>query len=162
MNNRKIQYRVIPPKHAAEFVAGMEEVPEVYERLYNPNHPFLCMDEQPVQLIKETRAPIPATANHPERVDYDYERNGTASIFMFTEPLSGWREATARPRRTMGLSKWPVFLKIAMRNVKKSRWFATISILIQRERFMKLLLPTVHQCAELSSVTHQNMEAGSI
>jgi hypothetical protein len=58
------------------------------------------MDEQPVQLIKETRTPIPATAKHPKRVDYEYERAGTASIFLFTEPLSGWREATARASKT--------------------------------------------------------------
>ena len=48
----------------------------------------------------ETRVPIPATKEHPERVDYEYERKGTASIFMFAEPLSGYRQATARPRRT--------------------------------------------------------------
>ena len=78
----------------------MEDVLETYERAYNPEHPLVCMDEQPVQLIKETRRPVPATENHPQRVDYDYERNGTASIFMFAEPLSGWREASARPRRT--------------------------------------------------------------
>lgn len=100
MNSRKIQYWVIPPEHDAEFVANMEDVLEAYERPYNLDQPLICMDEQPVQLIKETREPIPATENHPERVDYEYERNGTASIFMFTEPLSGWREATARPRRT--------------------------------------------------------------
>ena len=58
------------------------------------------MDEQPVQLIGETRVPIPATKEHPERVDYEYERKGTASIFMFAEPLSGFRQATARPHRT--------------------------------------------------------------
>jgi hypothetical protein len=58
------------------------------------------MDEQPVQLVGETRVPIPATKEHPERVDYEYERKGTASIFMFAEPLSGFRQATARPRRT--------------------------------------------------------------
>jgi hypothetical protein len=78
----------------------MEEVLETYARPYNPFHPVICMDEQPVQLIKETRQPIAATGKHPGRVDYEYERNGTASIFMFTEPLSGWREATARSRRT--------------------------------------------------------------
>ena len=63
-------------------------------------HPVLCMDEQPVQLLKETREPIPATEDHPQRVDYEYERAGTASIFMFAEPLSGFRQATARPQRT--------------------------------------------------------------
>ena len=58
------------------------------------------MDEQPVQLVKETRAPLPATREHPERVDYEYERAGTAAVFLFCEPLRGWREATARERRT--------------------------------------------------------------
>ena len=58
------------------------------------------MDEQPVQLLKETRVPIAGTKEHGERVDYEYERNGTASIFMFAEPLSGFRQATARERRT--------------------------------------------------------------
>ena len=58
------------------------------------------MDEQPVQLLKETRVPIDATKEHGQRVDYEYGRNGTASIFMFAEPLSGFRQATARERRT--------------------------------------------------------------
>jgi hypothetical protein len=100
MTNRKIQYWVIPPTADAEFVAHMEEVLETYAKPYDPSHPVLCMDEQPVQLVKETREPIPATARHPRRVDYEYERAGTASIFMFTEPLSGWREATARESKT--------------------------------------------------------------
>ena len=78
----------------------MEDVLETYEKPYNADHPVVCMDEQPVQLIKKTRQPKPATKDHPRRVDYEYERNGTASIFMFTEPLSGWREAIARSRRT--------------------------------------------------------------
>lgn len=58
------------------------------------------MDEQPVQLVKEVRQPIAATKDRPRRVDYEYERAGTACIFMFTEPLSGWREAVARSQRT--------------------------------------------------------------
>jgi len=100
MTNRKIEYWVIPPDHDAEFVANMEEVLEVYEKPYDSSYPVVCMDEQPVQLVKETRQPQAATKEHPRRVDYEYERAGTASIFMFTEPLSGWREARARPRRT--------------------------------------------------------------
>ena len=100
MTKRKIQYWVIPPKADAEFIAAMEEVLDTYESPYDPAHPVLCMDEQPVQLHKETRKPIPATKRHPRRVDYEYERCGTACVFMFTEPLSGWREATARPQRT--------------------------------------------------------------
>ena len=100
MTKRMIEYWVIPPDADAEFVANMEEVLEVYERPYDPAHPVLCMDEQPVQLLKETRVPIEATQHHAQRVDYEYERNGTASIFMFAEPLAGYRQATARPRRT--------------------------------------------------------------
>lgn len=100
MTNRKIQYWVIPPQADAEFVACMEEVLETYEKPYDPACPVLCMDEQPVQLIGETRTPIPATKSHPRRVDYEYERAGTASIFMFAEPLAGWRQATARPQKT--------------------------------------------------------------
>jgi len=100
MTRRKIEYRVIPPDADGEFVAHMEEVLETYEKAYDPDCPVICMDEQPVQLIGETRVPIPATKEHPERVDYEYERQGTASIFMFAEPLSGFRQATARPHRT--------------------------------------------------------------
>ena len=100
MTNRKIEYWGIPPEADAEFAAHMEEVLETYAKPYDPTQPVLCMDEQPVQLVKETRKPIPATAKHLRRVDYEYERAGTASIFMFTEPLSGWREATARPSKT--------------------------------------------------------------
>ena len=91
---------MIPPENDAEFVANMEEVLETYEQPYNPSVPVVCMDEQPVQLTKEVRAPIEATPNHPKRIDYEYERAGTASIFLFAEPLAGWRSVKARERRT--------------------------------------------------------------
>jgi hypothetical protein len=100
MTKRKIEYWVIPSGADGEFVACMEEVLETYEKAYDPAQPVLCMDEQPVQLLKETRQPIPATKAHPERIDYEYERAGTASIFIFAEPLSGFRQATAREQRT--------------------------------------------------------------
>jgi hypothetical protein len=100
MTRRKIEYWVIPPEADGEFVAAMEEVLETYAQTYDARRPVLCMDEQPVQLLKETRVPIAATKKHPRRVDYEYERAGTASIFMFCEPLSGWREVAVRDRRT--------------------------------------------------------------
>jgi hypothetical protein len=78
----------------------MEEVLDVYARPYDSRYPVLCMDEQPIQLLKETRKPIAGTKKHPRRVDYEYERAGTASIFMFCEPLAGWRQVTVRERRT--------------------------------------------------------------
>jgi transposase len=99
MTNKKIEYWVIPPESDAEFVASMEDVLATYAMPYNKFIPVICMDEQPVQLLKETRQAIPATINHPQRVDYEYERAGTASIFMFTEPLSGWRAVNVRPQR---------------------------------------------------------------
>ncbi|HWL74567.1 MAG TPA: IS630 family transposase [Burkholderiaceae bacterium] len=102
MTTRKIEYWVIPPEQDAECVAGMEEVLETYAEAYDPQHPVLCMDEQPVQLLKETRVPIAATPQHGTRGDDAYERHGTASLFLFAEPLSGVRQATARPRRTKG------------------------------------------------------------
>jgi DDE superfamily endonuclease len=91
---------VIPPKADAEFAASMEEVLDVYARPYDARYPVLCMDEQPIQLLKEIRKPIAGTKKHPRRVDYEYERAGTASIFMFCEPLSGWRQVSVRERRT--------------------------------------------------------------
>jgi DDE superfamily endonuclease len=100
MTNRKIEYWVIPPETDGEFVADMEAVLETYAQPYDPDCPVICMDEQPVQLLREVRPPIPATAKHGKRVDYEYERAGTASIFMMTEPLAGWREVSVRPRRT--------------------------------------------------------------
>lgn len=100
MTGRKIQYWVIPPEQDAEFVANMEDVLDTYAAPYDPARPVVCMDEQPVQLTKETRAPIRGTKDRPKRVDYEYERAGTACIFLFAEPLAGWRQATARERRT--------------------------------------------------------------
>src|SRR5882672_11298664 len=100
MSQRKIQYWVIPPEANSEFVASMEAVLDTYAQPYDRSFPVLCMDEQPVQLLKETRIPIAATKKHPRRVDYEYERAGTASIFMFCEPLVGWRQVAVRDRRT--------------------------------------------------------------
>jgi hypothetical protein len=100
MTQRKIQYWVIPPNADAEFVACMDDVLEVYSQPYDAAFPVVCMDEQPVQLTKETREPISATKEHPQRIDYEYERAGTACIFMFAEPLSGFRQVSARPQRT--------------------------------------------------------------
>lgn len=100
MTQRKIQYWVIPPEANGEFVAAMENVLETYAQPYDARFPVLAMDEQPVQLLRETRQAIAATKDHPRRVDYEYERAGTASVFMFAEPLSGWRDVRVREQRT--------------------------------------------------------------
>ena len=78
----------------------MENVLEAYARPYDPGHPVVCMDEQPVQLLGETRKSIPATKDRPRRIDYEYERAGTACVFMFNEPLGGWRKVSVRKQRT--------------------------------------------------------------
>jgi hypothetical protein len=91
---------VIPPTENGEFVAPRSEVLDVDAPPYNSKRPVICMDEQPVQLQREVRTPIRATAKPPIRVDDEYERAGTANIFMRPEPLAGWREVTVRERRT--------------------------------------------------------------
>ena len=78
----------------------MERVLDTYHLPYDPKVPVLVMDEQPVQLFKETRQPIPATLHHPKRVDYEYDRAGVANIFMVAEPLSGWRRVFVRKQKT--------------------------------------------------------------
>jgi hypothetical protein len=90
----------IPPERDAEFVCAMENVLEVYKRPHDPERPVVCMDEKPKQLIKETRVPLPHTQGRPERFDYEYERNGVASVFLFIDPLRGWRRVEATERRT--------------------------------------------------------------
>jgi hypothetical protein len=121
MTKRKIEYWVIPPEADAEFAANMENVLEIYAQPYDPRHPVVCMDEQPVQLIGETRVAIPATKTHAKRVDYEYERHGTASIFMFAEPLSAFRQATARPQRTKVDWAWEVAHLLDTRYAKCER-----------------------------------------
>jgi hypothetical protein len=90
----------IPPERDAEFVCAMENVLEVYKRPRDPQRPVVCMDEKPKQLIKETRTPVACAKGRPERIDYEYERNGTASVFLFVDPLRGWRRVEATERRT--------------------------------------------------------------
>ncbi len=90
----------IPPKQNAEFVARMEDILEVYARPYNPKRPVVCMDEKPYQLLEDEHKTIEMSeTNHTRKYDCEYERKGTCSIFMFTEPLGCWREAHALPQR---------------------------------------------------------------
>ena len=78
----------------------MERVLDLYHLPYDPKVPVIVMDEQPVQLFKATRLPIPATRHHAKRVDYEYERAGVANIFLFAEPLGCWRRVSVRERKT--------------------------------------------------------------
>jgi DDE superfamily endonuclease len=78
----------------------MEDVLEVYQRPHDPDSPVVCVDETSKQLIAETRVPIAAKPGHPARHDYEYERNGTANLFMMFAPLEGWRHVKCTDRHT--------------------------------------------------------------
>lgn len=90
-------------------MAAMEDVLEVYHREYDERFPVICMDETSKQLVSETRVPIPLAPDRPARFDYEYERNGVANLFMFTEPLQGWRWAEVTDRRTR--TDWALVVK---------------------------------------------------
>jgi hypothetical protein len=78
----------------------MEDVLELYQQPYDPARPVVCMDETNKQLVGETRMPIAAGPGRPRRIDYEYERRGTADVFLFTEPLGNWRCVEITERRT--------------------------------------------------------------
>jgi hypothetical protein len=78
----------------------MEDVLEVYSRPYDPAKPVVCMDEKPFQLLGEVREPLPTKQGRVKKIDNEYIREGTCSIFIFTEPLGGWRYAEAFEHRT--------------------------------------------------------------
>jgi hypothetical protein len=87
----------------------MEEVLAVYQRPPDPLHPVICMDETSKQLVGETRVALPAGPGQPQREDYEYERHGVANLFLFSEPLTGWREVQVTARRTR--LDWAVALR---------------------------------------------------
>jgi hypothetical protein len=78
----------------------MEDVLAVYARPYDPKRPVVCMDEKPYQLLGHARDPLPAGPGRDARVDSEYVRCGTCSIFVWVEPLRGWRRVQALSRRT--------------------------------------------------------------
>ena len=82
------------------FVAAMEDVLAVYTRPHNADYPLVCLDETSKQLIAETRTPIPMKRGRAARIDYEYERNGTANLFMLFAPLEGWRHVEVTDRHT--------------------------------------------------------------
>src|ERR1700739_2322273 len=78
----------------------MEDILDVYQRPYHPRRPLVCVDETSKQLVAETRVPIAAKPGQPARHDYEYARNGTASLFMIFAPLEGWRHVEVTDRHT--------------------------------------------------------------
>ena len=78
----------------------MEDILEVYALPYDENIPMICMDEKPFQLLKDKLTPLPMKPGKECKEDYEYERKGTCNIFIFTEPLGGWRHVNVTSRRT--------------------------------------------------------------
>jgi len=91
---------VIPPEANADFVCAMEQVLDLYQQPHNEKEPVVCFDETSKQLIAETRKPLPMQPGEPQRYDTEYERRGTANLFMFFEPLGNWRHVEVTDRRT--------------------------------------------------------------
>jgi hypothetical protein len=87
----------------------MEDVIEVYSRPYDPMKPVVCMDEKPYQKLSDVRESLPAKPGSIKKVDSEYQREGTCSIFIYTEPLAGWRYVEARDQRTK--IDWAVMTK---------------------------------------------------
>ena len=78
----------------------MEDILDIYEMPYNPAVPVVCMDEKPYQLLGEAREPLPMRPGDTQKIDSEYVRNGTCSIFVFVEPLGGVRHVSVREHRT--------------------------------------------------------------
>src|ERR1700761_7206397 len=91
---------VLPPNHNSDFVCAMEDVLEVYQRPYDPLRPQVCFDESSKQLIGEIKPAALPKPGRSAREDYEYVRNGTANLFMFSEPLQGKRETQVTAQRT--------------------------------------------------------------
>lgn len=78
----------------------MEAILDLYAEPYDPRYPVVCFDERLYQLVSEVRQPLPLQPGHPRRYDYEYRREGTCNLFMFFQPLQGWRHVEITARRT--------------------------------------------------------------
>jgi hypothetical protein len=113
----------IPPGKNAEFVWRMEDVLEVYKRAYNPRFPVICMDESSKQLVGDSRPPQEMKPAQVQRIDHEYERKGTCNLFMFFEPMRGWRHVWVTDQRRK--IEWAVCVKELL-----DVWFATVEKVI--------------------------------
>jgi DDE superfamily endonuclease len=102
----------LPEGPSADFVAAMEDVLDVYHRPYDSQRPVVCMDECSKQLIGEVREPLPPKPGQVAKYDSEYERKGTANVFMAVEPLGGKRTVRVTDRRTRG--DWAQFIRLLL------------------------------------------------
>jgi transposase len=96
----KVQRFCIPEEDLPRFIAQMEDVLDVYSEPPDSNAPLICMDEASVELTGDLYPSIPVKPGQPRKEDYHYERNGVEAIFMFIDPIRGWRRVSNRPQRT--------------------------------------------------------------
>lgn len=78
----------------------MEDILDLYAEPYQPAYPVICFDELPYQMVSETKLPLPMQSGKPLRYDFEYRREGTCNLFMFLQPLAGWRHVNITSRRT--------------------------------------------------------------
>ena len=93
-------YWCIPPTEDGDFVAAMEDVLDIYQRPYDPENPVWCMDEKPYQILDDSRKPLPMRPGDVTKIDSEYVRNGTVSVFCFIQPHTGRIEHSVEPTRT--------------------------------------------------------------
>lgn len=105
----------MPESPSAEFVAAREDVLDVYPRPHDPRRPVVCMDEASKPLIGEVRQPLPPQPGRTAKYDSEYERLGTANLFMAVEPLAGKRTVAVTDRRTK--IDWARFLQFLLLTV---------------------------------------------
>jgi hypothetical protein len=84
----------------------MEDILDLYAEPYQPAFPVICFDEVPYQMVSETRLPLPMQTGKPLRFDFEYQREGTCNLFMFLQPLAGWRHVKVTDRRTKQDFAW--------------------------------------------------------
>jgi hypothetical protein len=95
------QHWVLPKPDDPDFVCAMEDVLDVYQRPPDPLRPLVTLDEASKQLVADVTPPVPMQPGRPTRQDYEYERRGTANLFMLFAPLEGWRHVKVTERRTI-------------------------------------------------------------
>lgn len=116
----------IPPEQDGAFVARMEQVLEVYARPYDPRYPVVCMDEQPFQLLSETRSPMPMGPGRGRVVDYEYTRQGICTVWMFVEPLGCWRDVQVTSHRTAVDWAEQVRALVDAPRYRKAKWITLV------------------------------------
>ena len=99
----------MPQGPDAAFVCNMEDVLDLYQQPYDAKRPVVGMDELSRQLLADKRPPRPPAPGQVAKEDYEYQRNGTANVFLFSEPLVGRVEVKVIERRTK--ADWALFIK---------------------------------------------------